>query len=301
MTDAEEVSLERSTASAVAWDFVIPGLGRWYLGAAEQAVVLAVLYLLAVPGLVVMIAALDRGLGLAAWSLALGGWLLRLLAVVYALIDRHRRGARIEPSRATTAAGCVAFAVVALGVNHLARTLLYEHVLVSATVPADSGRPQLDAGDRIIVTKLRARDREARRGDLITFPVPGQDAVFVKRVVGLAGETVALTGGVVSIDGVVFATSPCESEQGADETTCRIEHMPEGARYRIELRDFGRGDFAATEVPAGHVFVVGDARFASFDSREFGAIPVDSVLGRVRAIWWPLDRASSLDPQPSLR
>lgn len=297
MPDREAESAKvRSAAGAVVCSLLVAGLGHWYLGAIRQAVAIAALYLLAVPALVVTIVALDRGLEVAVWLVVGAGWLLRVLAAVHAGVVA-RRIQSVEPNKLQTLGAYMGFAILAFGLGQIESAVLRKNVLETVVVPAMSGRPNIDAGDRLVITKLTARDREARRGDLITFLVPGEKAIFVKRVVAVEGEAVTVEGGVVSVDGVAFGSSACESSDGlalSPEAACVIERTPEGASYPIQHR--GKGDAAPFLVPAGHVFVLGDNRSESHDSRAFGPVSLDAVTGRARAVWWPYARRGSLDP-----
>jgi signal peptidase I len=137
-------------------------------------------------------------------------------------------------------------------------------------IPSLSMFPALAEGDRVLVNKLSYRLHEINRGDLIVFERPsddggpGQVKDLIKRVVGLEGEQIEARGGRVLIDG-----RPLSEPYLAPgvETT----------------------DFEPVEVPAGHVFVMGDNRGDSRDSRFFGPLPEELVIGRAFVKVWPLD------------
>lgn len=278
-------------------DAVVPGLGHLYVGATTQAFVIAALFVTLVPILVCCLVALDRGLGVAAWIFAGGPWLLRLLAAAHVGL-RAKPTPRIEPSRSQTLGTYLLFAVTVLSVQQATARLVRASVLELATMPADSGQPNIVAGDGLVITKLRARDRAAQRGDLISFKALADQVVFVKRVIALEGESVAIIDGRVHIDGVELATSPCESTDGLAlerDATCLVEHTPEGTTHVIQLlRENARKDWGPVTIPDDHVFVLGDNRSASHDSRAFGPVPRSAITGRVRAIWTPSARARAL-------
>ncbi len=108
------------------------------------------------------------------------------------------------------------------------------------------------------------------RGDIIVFdaPVNGASKPYIKRVIGLPGETVEARGGHVYINGQVIDEPYLEGET----TYCRVNQ-----------------DCPPVTVPEGHVFVMGDNRDNSSDSRAFGVVDVDSIIGKAWVTYWPLD------------
>ena len=294
--------MQRSTVWAMLLSAVVPGLGQWYVGAFRPAWVLAVIYLLAVPGVLVSLVALDAQPAIAMWFYAGAGGLLRAVAAVHAgVLAKHIEN--FEPSEQHSIAGFLGFIGFVVGLGLVESRSLREHVIETARVPAMSGRPNLDESDHILITKLRDRDREPRHGDLITFEVPseapGETTVFVKRVAALEGEVVSIVDGVVSLDGILLTTTRCEDRGGlvlSTGATCMVEQTPEGASYPIQVTRPEVPPTPGVLVPPGHVFVVGDNRSESHDSRNFGPVHRDAVTGRVRAIWRPLSRRRSLDP-----
>lgn len=136
-------------------------------------------------------------------------------------------------------------------------------------IPSLSMYPALEEGDRVLVNKLSYRLHEIRRGDLIVFERPsdegpGQVKDLIKRVVGLEGERIEARGGRVLIDG---------------------KPLPEP----YLARDVRTTNLEPGVVPDGHVFVMGDNREDSRDSRFFGPLPEDLVIGRAFVKVWPLD------------
>lgn len=138
------------------------------------------------------------------------------------------------------------------------------------TIYQVSMRPTLEEGDRILINRLTYHFREPRAGDIIVFrsPLdPRED--LVKRVVAVGGDRVSILGGVLYVNG-------------------RAVEEP----YLLE-RPF-HGTLPELEVPAGHVFVLGDNRNNSGDSRLFGPVDRDAIIGTAFFIYWPLGRWSRL-------
>ena len=138
-------------------------------------------------------------------------------------------------------------------------------VVQAMVVQGPSMRPNLNYDQRVIVEKITyCFTHYPRRGDVVIIDLPGEDELLIKRVVALPGEKVAVQDGQVSING-----QPLEE--------------PWATRR-------GGLDYAPTRVPSQHVFVLGDNREVSRDSRFFGPVPVDQISGRVSFVVWPLDR-----------
>jgi signal peptidase I len=203
--------------------------------------------------------------------------------------------------------------------------LLYLAVLVLRAglvdvyaVPSGSMRPTLVAGDTVAVDRLaygptvaipgldaataaaRAWDRPAR-GDVIVFRHPRQPGVtMVKRVVGLAGERIAADGGGrLAIDGAVVPLTPIDPAAGLWRQCLAPDRC---MAVRAGVAD-GTAPPAVepVTVAAGHLFVLGDDRRGSIDSRAGWQVPVGTVLGRVRAVAWSHDPAATDDPIAWLR
>lgn len=124
-------------------------------------------------------------------------------------------------------------------------------------VVSTSMDPTLNPGDHVIVEKLSTRWREPKVGDLVVFRDPLGRELVVKRVVALGGQTVALEDAVLVVDG-------------------RARYEPQVDLTRIDSTYFG-----PVTVPPGAVFVLGDNRAESIDSRAYGAVPHRELVGTV--------------------
>lgn len=138
-------------------------------------------------------------------------------------------------------------------------------------IPSGSMEPTLRTGDRILVGKFAYRIWEIRRGDIIVFRYPlNPSKDFVKRVVGLPGERMVMKDGLVSINGRPLGEVYPTALPGGDRA-CSSNYGPE-------------------VVPVGSIFVLGDNRCNSEDSRFFGFVPIKNIIGRALAVYWPPDR-----------
>jgi signal peptidase I len=145
-------------------------------------------------------------------------------------------------------------------------------VLQPYAVDGASMEPTLHGGERLVVSPLPYALHPARRGDVVVFHPPHDpDVAYVKRVVGLPGERVAIRGGAVVVDGVRLDEPYL---RGASTPCC------------------GGCEWA---VPEDAVFVLGDHCSNSNDSRDFGLVPVDAIVGEVVLVAWP---PTGLDVRP---
>jgi len=180
-------------------------------------------------------------------------------------------------------------AIIAILINTFVAQAFY--------IPSVSMVPQLRVNDRVVVSKLAYHLHAPRRGDIVVFSAPPSEQLalgtsgnpvgralqslgrafgvaeakteLIKRVIGLPGETVQGLNGRVYIDG-----------DALDEP-----YLPKGTYT---------SNFGPIVVPPGHVWVMGDNRTDSSDSRVFGPIAESTIVGR--AVWrvWPLDHLSFL-------
>ncbi|MDQ4006953.1 MAG: signal peptidase I [Actinomycetota bacterium] len=153
----------------------------------------------------------------------------------------------------------VVVAVVVLSV--VAGWWLRGNVVGSYRVESGSMAPTLCAGDRVLVDK-RVTGPDLARGDLVVLTPPHGDGLVVKRVVGLPGDRVAIN------DALLFVNRQRVREP-------YVDHKSIDALF-----------YGPVRVPVQRVLVMGDARAASIDSRDYGPVTFSSVHGRVLLRWW---------------
>ncbi|WP_226034964.1 signal peptidase I [Aquibacillus saliphilus] len=173
--------------------------------------------------------------------------------------------------KALIIAGLLAFIV---------RTFLFAPIVVDGP----SMLPSLEDGDHMIVNKFSYVLGEPERFDIVVFHATANKD-YIKRVIGLPGEHVAVENDALYIDG-----------QKVDEGFLKLEKSMLEANqvytYNFSLEDLP-GDYS--EIPANHVLVLGDNRGNSTDSRLLGLIPIDQLVGNTKLIYWPLDRIRILN------
>jgi signal peptidase I len=128
-------------------------------------------------------------------------------------------------------------------------------------VHGQSMEPNLHTDQRLIVEKVSYRFRRPKRGEIVVVHVAGHEVPPIKRVIGLPGETIQIRDGCVWVDGR------------------RLEEP--------YLRDMVQQDYGPYTVPPRHVFVMGDNRNVSGDSRIFGPVHVSDIWGRAWLSYWP--------------
>jgi len=158
-------------------------------------------------------------------------------------------------------------------------------VLVQAYhIPSGSMIPTLEKGDRVVVNRLSYRFGEIERGQVIVLEKPpgaSGDNDLIKRVIGLPGETVQFVNNQVYIDGFRIE----ESYLAVPDSTTPRSEIP--GCVQVAVRD-------SCTIPEGFVFVMGDNRQHSSDSRVLGPIPIDTVVGRAFVRVWPLNNLGQL-------
>lgn len=163
---------------------------------------------------------------------------------------------------------------IALVLVILIRWLLFKPFIVDGP----SMQPNFHTGERVIVNEILYDIRSPQRGEVIVFHVPSEGRDFIKRVIAVAGDTVKVEGDVVTVNG-----------EPVDETY--IQDAID-ARHAINAlynnKDFPNEDFTDGTVPKGHVFVMGDNRSDSTDSRMIGYVPLGDIVGRADLIFWPV-------------
>jgi len=211
-------------------------------------------------------------------------------------MTRNSAGSAMETVRTIVYAVLIAIIV---------RTFAYEPF----NIPSGSMKPTLLVGDYLFVSKLaygysrysfpfgwppfagRIWSSPVQRGDVVVFKhPPKQDEDYIKRIIGLPGDRIQVKNGILNING-----QPVQREsigEWVDEDGTRyqqyIETLPNGVKHRI-IESTDQGQYDNTDevtVQPGHYFAMGDNRDHSSDSRDWGQVPEDNLVGRASFIFY---------------
>jgi len=161
-------------------------------------------------------------------------------------------------------------------------------------IPSGSMKPTLLVGDFILVNKLVYKLSEPQRGDIVVFKWPVNPNIdFIKRIIGMPGDTIEVKGEKVFINGkeVPLRFISKIQEDGTDKLIYE-EILPNGVRHKIALYEYPfipRKDAYYAKIPEGYYFVMGDNRDNSEDSRYWGLLPRENIVGKAFVIYFSGD------------
>ncbi|SMB93842.1 signal peptidase I Serine peptidase. MEROPS family S26A [Desulfonispora thiosulfatigenes DSM 11270] len=152
--------------------------------------------------------------------------------------------------------------VIAIILALLIKTFVFQFYYI----PSGSMEPTLQINDKILVTKYSYKLSEPERGEIIVFKYPYDKKLsYIKRLIGLPGEKIEIKDSKLYINDALVEES----------------YLPDGLLFE---------DFGPTNVPKDQYFMLGDNRNHSSDSRVWGFVDKDLIIGKARFTYWPLDR-----------
>ncbi len=291
---------------AVTLSLFAPGLGQIYCGEIVRGLVLFLASLMFIP-LVVLAALLPPATPILAALLLTA--LIVLAAYVYAVAAAYRSAGKLrEHYQAREYNRPLIYVLFLLvGILYSAGGAWYlPHVFEAFYLPTQSMAPTFLEGDHVLADKIAYRKAMPKRGDVVIFRVPNKPGLtWIKRVIGLPGDTVEVKDSEVFVNG-----KRLERDRVPASNFSRITGLPEGAvfvennagsRYLILIGKEKVQDYPKTKVPEGGFFVLGDHRDRSLDSRdpELGFVPLGNILGNVPYIYYPAgswDRFGAVQP-----
>ena len=185
--------------------------------------------------------------------------------------------------------------------------VLRSFVVEPFQIPSSSMVPTLKVGDFILVNKWTYGIRlpvvrsklidinQPQRGDVMVFFPPHEERYFIKRVVGLPGDEIHVLNGVLYVNGDKMSQRVLPDEEAAPRSVVMTEDLT-GVEHAIQKRLLPTRlsqNFTAV-VPEGHYFMMGDNRDNSSDSRVWGPVPEERIVGRAFARWMFWDKFFSL-------
>jgi signal peptidase I len=195
---------------------------------------------------------------------------------------RRRRQGYLERHLGRTGANLVEWAIVIVGAVVLA-LVVKTFLLQAFYIPSASMEPTLREGDRVLVNKLSYDLHDVHRGDVVVFERPPEETAsdipdLIKRVIGLPGEQIVIEAGHVYVDGQMLEE----------------DYLPAGTDTSTDISPLKCSRDDPCQVPDGDVWVMGDNRNDSRDSRWFGPIDESTIVGRAFVVVWPLGRLGTL-------
>jgi signal peptidase I len=267
---------------------VLPGFGQLYNGEANKALwtfftfgffiipfwALTVTYL--PDGWLIPTLILATGICIGIWFYAIGNaWSMASKAADYVLKPWQVSGTYLG-------------ALVVCGV--FALPLIYTNVrgrlIEPFKIPSTSMHPSVLKGDFITADKrynCPGCKLSAQRGDIAIFVYPNDRSFnYIKRIIGLPGDQIKLSGREIFLNGKSLKISESKTDQGL-----QVLEAWNDKQWNVTWSGAGTPlPSVELTVPPGQVFVLGDSRDASKDSRDFGTVPLQDVVGRARQVWW---------------
>jgi signal peptidase I len=293
---SEMQSAPRNPWVAVVLSFFSTGLGHIYSGRIVTGLVLFLVSLLFAP---VAVLAAYLGASTRVLVVLLASGLTVVGVYLFAVVDSFRAARKSgehyqlrDYNRGIVYALFLLVGVLyPVGVAQYLRASVFEAFLI----PTASESPNFLPNDHVLVNKTTYQRRAPDRGDVVVFRSPKDRRLnWIKRVIGLPGDTVEVKGNEVILNGkklerdrVPASSLPFPLDEGSE----LFYELNAGRRYRIVLEPTEEkiADFPKQAVPEGYCFVLGDNRNRSLDSRGVGLIPQAEVIGAVQYIFWPAE------------
>jgi signal peptidase I len=235
-------------------------------------------------------------------------------------MERVRVGGKIKEKREGGILETVKVIIQALLIALVVRTVLFQPF----NIPSGSLVPTLLIGDYLFVSKYsygysrysipfgppvfsgRIWASEPKRGDIAVFKLPKDNSTdYIKRVIGLPGDHIQVTNGILQINGQPVKRERIEDYETQDAWGRSIkvpqyrETLPEGVVHNVIEREGDRGFWDNTDVytvPPAHFFMMGDNRDNSTDSRDLasvGFVPFQNLVGRAEIVFFSIDEGAS--------
>lgn len=261
--------------------FLLPGLGQIYAGRVKRGVLFLLIYAIVLIG--VFSYFVNPGTRIS--FLILGLIPVGIGFSLYILVDAYqcaKQYNQVNNLARKISAGKRFFFIAGMlffymfNVSPIFINYIRSNVVQAFRLPTATMKPAIMQGDRILVDKAIYKTSEPQRGDIVVFIYPEDiKKIFVKRLIGLPGETVEIKDGRVLINGIALNDPSIAS-----------------------LYYYNRGDYAkkgqSIRIPVASYFVLGDNSAESMDSRYWGFVPRNYIQGKAFKIYYPFDRSGPI-------
>jgi signal peptidase I len=265
-----EIEKKRRPSIALLLSFLTPGLGQLYNGQLKKAILLY-LILFAIAASPLLVGALSTFHGMIVWCV------VTICLFFFVVIDALYNAIKLKEIKIRAYNKWYLYLIIIL-----IHTFAFQSLFKSAMpfkgykMPAGSMKPTLIVGDHFIINKAYYKEKEPVKNDVVVFPFPKDTKKdFIKRVIGLPGDVVEIRDKHVYINGIL------QNYSYAVNTDPHI--IPGG----IQPRD----NFGPITVPERSLFVMGDNRDQSYDSRFWGFVDITELKGKALYIYWSKDRS----------
>jgi signal peptidase I len=286
---------------AILFSLIMPGLGQVYCGRLKRGLILNFLNILPLPIIIGLFSLSDSpSLMQIAIVLILAGGIVQFTAIIdSAFLAKHSAGYQLKDYNSPIV--YVLLVLIVTGGSIGSALYLRSQRLEAYRVPAASCYPTIFPNDRILVNKHAYIRIDPKRGDLVVHICPfDRHSNYIKRIVAVAGDTVEMKDNRLFINGKELPRRELP-ESSLDNISITVkgqllegdflEETNDNVKYNIFLSEPPHnktiGDFEKITVPEHHCFVLGDNRNDSIDSRQFGPVPLATIIGRADYIYWP--------------
>ena len=293
---------KRHIWAAIMFSLIMPGLGQVYCGKLARGLVLNFLNILPLP-IIIGLFSISNSPALMLITIALisAGGIVQLVAIIDSACIAKRLRAHYELKDYNRWYVYVLFVLIVAGGSIGSGLYLRDQTLEAFRVPKASCYPNIVPNDRFLANKIAYKTNDPKRGDLIVFINPeNRHQNYIKRVAAVAGDTVEIKDGQLYINEQKLPRRKLPESVLANIKIQVMGKYLEGdffeeingeAKYKIFFAeppyDKTSSDFAKITVPKHHCFVLGDNRNNSYDSRDFGPIPLATIVGRADYLYWP--------------